>query len=389
MGNFIIIVLFLGILFLAVRPFTIIAHELGHAIPAILLTRQVVTIYLGSYGDPNRSLHFKIGLLEVWFKYNPFMWREGLCVPSAPDISFNNRIIYILGGPIVSVIFGALTCYFAFGFDVHAIFKLIFIVFFCSTIFDLLVNLIPIDHAILLHDGTVTYNDGTQLKLLFRVRKYSAEYLYAKKMYKLRQFEQAGKTLEYIIKQGWEDQHLYRICILCFFETQNFQLAKEMCDAFMKLDVLSSDDYVKTGVVYLYLGQNEESLRFNNTAIGIDPTNKCALNNNGYTLTVLNRFEEAIPYLDKAIEIDNNLACAYNNRGLAKIKTDKLEEGFEDINHSLKLDENNSYAYRNLGIYHLDKGAHLEALPLLIKAKELDSTTLMIDELISLACRND
>ena len=66
----------------------------------------------------------------------------------------------------------------------------------------------------------------------------------------------------------------------------------------------------------------------------------------------------------------------------------RAEEGLEDINYSLKLDENNSHGYRNLGIYHLDKGEYSKALDLFIKAKELDSTTEMIDELIVQASKN-
>ena len=99
-------------------------------------------------------------------------------------------------------------------------------------------------------------------------------------------------------------------------------------------------------------------------------------------MNLSNKFEEAIPLFDQAIEIDKTFAYSYNNRGLAKIKTGNAEEGLEDIKDSFKLDENNSYNYRNLGIYHLDKGEYAKALDLFRKAKELDSTTHMIDELI-------
>ena len=43
--------------------------------------------------------------------------------------------------------------------------------------------------------------------------------------------------------------------------------------------------------------------------------------------------------------------------------------------------------YRNLGIYHLDQKEYDEALNLFKKAKELDDTTHMIDELIRKAER--
>ncbi|SEO00261.1 hypothetical protein SAMN05216436_12835 [bacterium A37T11] len=75
---FIILILFLVLA--TTRALTVVIHELGHAVPAIFLTKEKVAIYIGSFGDPNKSLHVNIGLLEVWFKYSPFLWGRGLCV---------------------------------------------------------------------------------------------------------------------------------------------------------------------------------------------------------------------------------------------------------------------------------------------------------------------
>lgn len=62
-----------------------------------------------------------------------------------------------------------------------------------------------------------------------------------------------------------------------------------------------------------------------------------------------------------------------------------MEEGLEDINHSIFLDANNSYNYCNLGIYYFEKKEYVKALEFYKKAKELDSTTHIIDELITQA----
>ncbi|MEO6189843.1 MAG: hypothetical protein ABIO44_05155, partial [Saprospiraceae bacterium] len=92
---------------------------------------------------------------------------------------------------------------------------------------------------------------------------------------------------------------------------------------------------------------------------------------------------EAIPLFDRAIELNKDFAYSYCNRGLSKIKLGQIVEGFQDINRSFELDPNNSYGFRTLGIYYFDKGDLNDALQLFIKAKELDNTTHMIDELIS------
>lgn len=43
-----------------IRGLIIILHELGHALPAILLTKEKVSIYIGSYGDQKKSINFKL-----------------------------------------------------------------------------------------------------------------------------------------------------------------------------------------------------------------------------------------------------------------------------------------------------------------------------------------
>ena len=62
----------LGILTLVIitKPFTVLFHELGHAIPAMIMTKEGATIYVGSYGDQKQSFKIHIAGLEIWFRYN-------------------------------------------------------------------------------------------------------------------------------------------------------------------------------------------------------------------------------------------------------------------------------------------------------------------------------
>ena len=100
MFAFALMVLSVSILALALRPITVLFHELGHAIPAVLLTGEKVKVYIGSYGDPGKSLNFSMGKLSFWIRYDPLTWRGGLCVPTAKTVSFNRQIVYIICGPL-------------------------------------------------------------------------------------------------------------------------------------------------------------------------------------------------------------------------------------------------------------------------------------------------
>ena len=370
------------LLLLITRTFTVFFHELGHAIPAIIFTKQKVSIYIGSYGDPKKSFKFNIGLLEIWFKYNPFLWELGLCVPSAKEISINKQIVYTLTGPLTSSIIAIILCYFAVSYNFHTNVQIVLLSFLVSSIYDLYTNLIPRSTPIKLYDGSYVYNDGYALKQLFSYKKISNKYSDAIELFNLKRYADAAHEFDNLILNGLKDENIFRLAISAFIQIKNFKKSQELLDHFMTLGKLNSDDYSNAAYTYSQLNLHVNALELYDKSLSLNPNNIYSLNNKGYTLNLLNRFEEAISIFDKAIENDKTYAYSYNNRGLAKIKIGKIYEGLEDITISLKLDSNNSYGYRNLGIYHLDKGEYIQALELFQKAKELDNNTHMIEELI-------
>lgn len=379
------IILGFALLVIATRPFTILFHELGHAIPAMLLTRQPVTIYVGSYGDKKHSVHFRIGLLDIWLKYNPLSWRSGLCMPSAKEIPINKKIIYTLTGPLASFCIAIIACYIAFAFDLHGFLKLVFIIFMGSAIVDLLINLNPISTAIKLHDGSLAYNDGYQLKQLLYYRKVPKEYEHAVTLYNNQNFKEAAILLNQMLESGIKHEAIYRLTIFAYFQSRQYSKAKELSDAFTARKELTADDLTTAAHIHSKLELYEQALAYYDQALVVTPDDTHLLNNKGYTLTLLGQFEAALAPLNKAIELDQQMAYAYNNRGLARIKTGREAEGLEDIYYAIQLDAGNSYTYRNLGIYHLDKGAYSEALDLFQKAQAMDRSTYRIETLIAQA----
>ncbi|MEM7037559.1 MAG: hypothetical protein AAF570_11315, partial [Bacteroidota bacterium] len=62
-----------------VRPAIGLLHELGHAGMATLLVRKnLIRIYLGSYGDRKRRKHVRIGRYELWFQWRFLLLPFGL-----------------------------------------------------------------------------------------------------------------------------------------------------------------------------------------------------------------------------------------------------------------------------------------------------------------------
>jgi tetratricopeptide (TPR) repeat protein len=383
MEYFVVIFICIVLFVLITRPFTVLLHELGHAIPAIIMTKQPVSIYVGSYGDPKNSLHFRVGLLGIWLKYNPFLWRLGQCVPSAKQISTNKKIIYTLTGPLTSFVFALVACYFTFAYGFHGYVKLILVIFLGSAILDLFVNLIPRAEPVRLYNGSLSYNDGYQLKKLFYYKIFSKEYEQAVELYTQQKFGEAALAFKNLLKIGLKYEDVYRLAINSFFQVKNYTQVKVISERFIIQGNMNSDDFGILAISYSQIGEHDNALELYDKSLELNPNNIYSLSNKGFTMNLLNKFEEAIPLFDKAIELDKAFAYSYNNRGLSKIKIGKTEEGLEDINYSFKLDEYDSYGYRNLGIHHLDKGDYSKALDLFRKAKELDGNTHMIDDLIS------
>ncbi|HMK16689.1 MAG TPA: tetratricopeptide repeat protein [Chitinophagaceae bacterium] len=321
--------------------------------------------------------------MEIFFRFNPFAWRLGLCIPSAKAISINRQIIYTLTGPITSLLIAFVACYFTFSYDLHGFLKLFLIVFLGSSIFDLFINLIPIETPIKLYDGTFTHNDGYNLKRLFYYKSLPKEYIKAAELYQEQRYSEAAILFDKILSNGFKDENIYRLTISSYLLGKNYQKSKELSDEFIQLNKMNSDDLSNAAFSYSQLELHEQAMNLYDKSLEQNPNNKNSLNNKGYTLNLLNRYEEAISFFDKAIELDKDFAYSYNNRGLSKIKIGKQEDGLKDINYSLELDKDNSYGYRNLGIYHFDKGEYHKALQLFTKAMELDSSTHLIGEFIT------
>ncbi|PVY40858.1 M50 family metallopeptidase [Pontibacter virosus] len=377
-----IVTLLLAALVLLVRPFTALLHELGHALTALLLTRQKVTVYVGSYGDQRKGLRMNAGLLEIWFRYNFFSWQSGLCVISARDLSVTRQLLIVLAGPLASTLIALTACYLTFALELHGAVKLICLVFLGCALLDLVVNLVPSSTPILLYDGSVAYNDGYRLKQLLLGRRLPKAYDRAVDAYNQGAYAAAARLFTGMLQEGLQDEQAYRAAVSCCLQLGHYEAARELIERFSACYKLNSNDYGNAGLVCSQLGMHEEGLPYFEQSLQLDPTNKYTLHNMAYTLHLLGRYQEAVVLFDKVIEVDVSFANAYSNRGLAKLKCGREGEGLQDIRRSFELEADHAYGYRNLGIYHLDRQAYRDALQQFRKSKLADPGTHLIDDLI-------
>ncbi|MEI9917402.1 MAG: hypothetical protein WDO14_01200 [Bacteroidota bacterium] len=180
----------------AVRPVVVLLHELGHAIVARLFSNQKIVIFLGSYGNKERSANVSFGSFEIWFTGNPFLWQYGLCVPSFPITRVDHRISYILAGPILPVAVSGVVADAAVFLHFNEYISFFAIVFFAVSVLDLFINLIPYGNAIAFYQNAPVFIDGYLLKLAWLQKKYPTEFFVGINQYSKKEYDDAARNFE-------------------------------------------------------------------------------------------------------------------------------------------------------------------------------------------------
>jgi len=145
-------------------------HELGHAIPALLMTDHDVTIYIGSIGDPYKSFSLSRGRLTIFIKYNPLLWFKGCCFTYDYDLTLNARILLTAGGPIASILGTLGSWYLLSATEQIGFFRIISGSVFVVSLLITLSTTLPIARVRYTPAGQAVYNDSIQILRLIRMK---------------------------------------------------------------------------------------------------------------------------------------------------------------------------------------------------------------------------
>ena len=381
-----LVLLVTGLLFLLclclVSFFCVLVHELGHAIPFLFMSRKKVTVYIGSFGDPKRSVRIEIGRLELRIKYNPFLWFRGLCRGSE-SLSPNKTILYIATGPLASLLLGFIAAYLFMNIRFGGVARqwLFFIMVYSFLV--VFSSLFRTGKQRYSSKGSPVYPDFVLIARLIRFKRFPPEYAQAVIEMGQRDFAKASDLLESMIKDGYEHPEVYRLLLIAVLQGKNFGRGQEINSIIKGKYPLTADDYCNDGYILSHHKQHEQAIISYSKAIELAPDHIFALNNLGYSLILADRVKEAISHFDKVIGLAPQFAYSHNNRGWAKMKMGEWEEGLADVNYSLKLDDSNADAYKNLGLYQLEQQNFETARTYFEKARQLDDAVFFIDEYLA------
>lgn len=149
---------------------TVTLHELGHAILALLITRDEVTIYIGSIDSPYNSFHVTIGRLDIYCKYNPLLWYKGCCLSSVDYLSINQRIWFVAGGPIASILETIVTYLLISNLQQEGFFRIVFGSIFVISVGATAYSLFPNPAPRYTPSGYAVYSNTYQIFRLIRMK---------------------------------------------------------------------------------------------------------------------------------------------------------------------------------------------------------------------------
>lgn len=336
-GILIAIAVLLGIVFS--RLVTTFIHELGHTISAILLSGGEVHMFVGSYGNQNKTLRIKLGRLKVYLRMNIVDLRLGMTVYEKMRSDWRAFIVILLG-PLFSLGSTFALLYFLFQPDYSDGVKFIIAVFMFSSFFDFLVNIIPAGQPVRIFTGRYIFNDGMQLKNL--IQKVFSD----KKYYEVIQLIESGsiaEATEYFEKLDETKKNVLKYQLLKldidFLKNDSesfFTVFEEMAKkskipvryivkwAKLKLKKHQYDDVIK--VMSKYMDDGIFNYDFHLLR--------------GKALTGVSEYREALFDFNALTLGDEIDPLGLANRAYCQFRLGYIKEAKEDIIHAIKLNKN-------------------------------------------------
>jgi len=267
--------------------------------------------------------------------------------------------------------------------------QIIFTCFIVSSVWDFIVNIFPSKNGIVMHDGSVGYNDGKLLWLIIQEGKLPPSYFEGINFYSEKKYDDAISIFKNLITEGHDKKNIRLRLIESYTHAKKYDDAIDQFNILFEKKQIDIRDFASIGYLQMKKGELENALISLNKYLYKNFQDANALNNRGYTYIQMGEYKKAIQSLDSAIIHNPKYAFAYNNRGLANVRLGQTEEGLEDIEKAKSLDDSNAYIYLHLGFYFQKTNQEKLAHEHFLKAKNMNIDFHGIDYLIETTRVND
>lgn len=340
LGIFIAIISILTVLVL--RSLTTFFHEMGHAIPALIFSKDYVHVYVGTYGNISNCSHFKFGRLEIFFRLNLLDWKIGMC-EHVPTKEMWKTALIILGGPIASLIISLPLIWILANYEVTEVLFLIMSMFVLAASFDFLVNMTPWNTPIYMHNGHVSFCDGYML-LAFWARAFSPkEYRALEELFLEKKYRLVQDKAEELISAGNTYRRIYDLGIQASMVLQKSAEALWFYEKLNEKHKLQSVDFMNIAKLYLEQKREEDALQCLNQCIHLQHNFIEALLERGIIRAKRKDYQSALNDFNMAIFHGPENGHFYVHRASAKIQTKDFEGALKDLNAAQNLGEESKH----------------------------------------------
>ena len=373
-----------AILFILIlRSFTTFFHEMGHAIPALLFTKENVKIFIGTYGDTNKGTKFQTGRLEIYFQMNLLDWQKGLCQYHG-NITLWQDLIIAISGPIASLLLSIPLFLIVINQNLSETWIVVIMIFVIAAAIDFFVNIIPTRNKVLLQNGSDSYNDGQQIYLLLSRFTYPEIYFEIEDKFYKKKYAEVIETCQATLSAGNTKRVIYELLLMAYIKEKKFEDAIATYEIFKEKYKLRHDDYYNIANIYTGMNKHNEALKYFDHCLHLEHDNSVVLNDRAYLKIQQGDYEEAIADLDAAIHYSPDLAKAYLNRGLAKIRMANYQAAYTDLMQAKALDQTNPHLFYYLGLHYEKQHEYEQALSSYTQAKEMNIAEQGIDYTIEM-----
>lgn len=337
----------LGLSLLVFWPLSVFFHEIGHAIPLLLFSKNPVLLFVGNKANSKKFIDFNVGRLHFKVCYDSFFVSGYARFEENITLAKWKNIVIVLWGPLFSAIVCAILFFSAFYLNLHGFFKFLMIGFLMHSIFELCSIF---SYRIFFQNDYYVFSDGANLyHSLFK--KYGlTEINHALYMYYSQNFDESVKLMEPIIEDGFYDSFFEQAYIVSLSYNDSTSQSYDIYSRSKLKYTILPIDKSKLGATLLLNG-NQNGRHLILDAFQENPKDDTILANKAFLSLEEGNYTNAKEIFNYLLHSPIFKSYAFANLTLARYlsKTEKI--GLSHFDLCIQEFPLEAYGYRNKGIY--------------------------------------
>ena len=317
---------------------TVLIHELGHAFPSLLFTKDPVWVFVGTSNPNDKTAGFRLGRLNLSFVPLFMPVDAGVCYHT-PAKKWLHRVIIVLGGTLFTFLSASVFMWWVYSNGMSDIWKFNAIFFLGLSGLQLVTNLYPRVIYESGDGGKAHVTDGQHFLLLLREKFGAKDYQELYRLHTEGKNEEAIKYLSEWRKDNKVTRRMYDLGKEVYNGNKQWLEVLSLTDDFAGTDfsLLKRDDYEAIGNAYFETDAFRNALRCFEKVHFFDPFNPASFKKIAKTYHALGNLREAEVAYNNALEIFPNDAIAHIQMSFVKQGMRKVEDAHEHFARAIEL----------------------------------------------------